>query len=142
MKNLRYVLPVLVISMVAACSSTPKKPAPAPAAPPPPAAPAAPAAASVGGNWLMTIESPQGAQDAKLVVNQAGSNISGSLDTPMGAQNFTGTYDGKDIKFGFQMNAQGMDLKIDFIGVSDGQTMSGKAVFGTFGEGSFKAKRQ
>jgi hypothetical protein len=31
-----------------------------------------------------------------------------------------------------------MDLKIDFVGVSDGKQMSGKAVFGTFGEGTFK----
>jgi hypothetical protein len=139
MKNLRFVLPVLIVSAIAACSSTPKKPAAAPAAPPPP--PAA-AAVSVAGNWLMTIESPQGAQDSKLIVNQTGKDITGSLDTPMGSQNFTGTFDGKEIKFGFQLNAQGMDLKIDFMGTSDGQTMDGKAVFGTFGEGTFKAKRQ
>jgi hypothetical protein len=44
-------------------------------------------------------------------------------------------------KFSFNVNAQGMDLKIDFVGTSDGQTMAGKAVFGSFGEGTFKGKR-
>ena len=90
----------------------------------------------------MTIESQMGAQDSKLVVNQNGKDINGTLDTPMGSQNYTGTFDGKEVKFSFMMNAQGMELKLDFMGTSDGQTMDGKAVFGSFGEGTFKAKRQ
>jgi hypothetical protein len=60
----------------------------------------------------------------------------------MGTQNYTGTFDGKEIKFSFMMNAQGTDLKLDFMGTADAQAMTGKAVFGSFGEGTFKAKRQ
>ncbi|MBC7984324.1 MAG: hypothetical protein H7Y02_10775 [Candidatus Obscuribacterales bacterium] len=135
MNAFRALLLAVTVSLIAACSSTPSKPA-APAAPPP-----APAV-TVAGNWVMTIESQMGAQDSKFVVNQNGKDISGTLETQMGTQNYTGTFDGKEIKFGFMMNAQGMDLKLDFMGTSDGQTMNGKAVFGTFGEGTFKAKRQ
>jgi hypothetical protein len=96
---------------------------------------------TVAGNWQVTIESQMGPQDSKLVLAQTGKDISGTLDTPMGSQKLTGTFDGKEIKFNFNVNAQGTDLRIDFIGTSDGQAMNGKAVFGSFGEGTFKGKR-
>jgi hypothetical protein len=137
MNTFRVLLVAAAASVLAACSSAPSKTAPA--APPPPAAPAI---ANIAGNWLMTIESQMGPQDSNLVVNQNGKDITGTLATPMGTQNFAGTFDGKDLKFGFNMSAQGMELRIDFAGTSDGQTMGGKATFGTFGDGTFKAKRQ
>jgi len=130
MNTFRALLLAGTVSLIAACSSTPSKPA-APVAPPAPAV-------SVGGNWSVTIDSQMGAQDSKLALNQNGNALTGTLDTPMGSQAITGTFDGKEIKFSFNVNAQGMDLKIDFIGVSDGKQMSGKAVFGSFGEGTFK----
>jgi hypothetical protein len=138
MKIFRALLVAVTVSLIAACASTPKT-APAPAAPPPPP-PAA--TASVAGVWTVTIDSQMGPQDSKLTLNQAGNALTGTLETPMGAQNLTGTYDGKEIKFSFMVNAQGTDLKIDFVGTSDGKTMEGKAVFGSFGEGTFKGKRQ
>lgn len=139
MNTFRVLLLAAVATLLAACSSAPSKPAAAPAAAKPAAAAAIP---SIAGNWLMTIESQMGPQDSTLTVNQNGKDITGTLATPMGNQNWTGTFDGKDLKFGFNMSAQGMELRIDFLGVSDGQTMNGKATFGSFGDGTFKAKRQ
>ena len=132
MNTFRALLLAVTVSLIAACSSTPSKPAAPPPAP----------AVTIAGNWVMTIESQMGAQDSKLVVNQNGKDINGTLATPMGTQNYTGTFDGKEIKFSFMMNAQGTDIQLDFLGTSDGQTMDGKAVFGTFGEGTFKSKRE
>ena len=132
MNTFRALLLAVTVSLIAACSSTPSKPAAPPPAP----------AVTIAGNWVMTIESQMGAQDSKLVVNQNGKDINGTLATPMGTQNYTGTFDGKEIKFSFMMNAQGTDIKLDFLGTSDGKTMDGKAIFGSFGEGTFKAKRE
>ena len=133
MNAFRALLLAGTVSLIGACASAPPQ-----APPPPPPAPVA----SIAGNWVMTIDSQMGSQDSKLVVNQNGKDITGTLDTPMGTQNYTGTYNGKDINFSFMMNAQGMELKLDFIGTADAQAMAGRAVFGTFGEGTFKAKRQ
>ena len=138
MNTFRVLLLAAVAVLLAACSSAPTKPKAAAAAP---TAPAAAAIPNIAGNWLMTIESQMGPQDSNLTVVQNGKDISGTLATPMGTQNYKGTFDGKDLKFGFDVNAQGMELRIDFMGVSDGQTMNGKATFGSFGDGTFKAKR-
>jgi hypothetical protein len=65
------------------------------------------------------------------------------MDSPMGSVDIAGNVVDKDVKLGFNINAQGMDLKIDFIGVLEGtDTIKGRAVFGSFGEGTFSAKKQ
>jgi hypothetical protein len=94
------------------------------------------------GNWIVTVESQMGSQDTKMTLKQSGGNLAGTMTSQMGSVDFTGTLVGKDVKFGFNVNAQGTDLRIDYIGTTDGTTMSGKAVFGSFGEGTFKGKRQ
>jgi hypothetical protein len=134
MTNFRAMLLAAIVSLAAACSSTPSKPVAA-AAPPP-------AAMSVAGNWMLTIDSQMGSQDSKLVLKQTGKDLSGTLESPQGTADVTGTLEGKDIKFGFNFSGQGVELRIDFVGTADGQSMNGKAVFGTYGEGTFKAKRQ
>lgn len=82
-----------------------------------------------------------GSQDTKLTLTQTGKALAGAFESAMGKADCKGTVDGKDIKISMPFNAQGAEIQIDFIGTTDGQTMSGKAVFGTFGEGTFKAKR-
>ena len=138
MNKFRVLLIASVAAVAAACSSTPSKPS-APVAPPPPAAPAA---ASIAGVWTLTTESPMGAQDSKMTVKQTGKDIAGTLETPMGSVDYTGNLDGNNIKFGFNFSAQGTDLRIDYVGTLEGNVMKGKAVFGTFGEGTFTAKKQ
>ena len=135
MKTFRVLLLAVTVALIAACSSTPSKPAAA-AAPPPPAA------ISLAGNWVLTIDSQMGSQDSKLALKQNGKAISGTMESPQGVVDVAGTLEGKDLKFSFNYNGQGVELRIDFIGATDGQSMNGRAVFGTYGEGTFKAKRQ
>jgi hypothetical protein len=141
MNTFRAVLIASVTAFAAACSTAPTKPAAAPA---PAAKAAAPAAAvtNLAGVWTLTTESQMGSQDAKLTVAQTGKDIKGTMETPMGSVDYTGTVEGKDVKFGFNFNAQGTDLRIDYIGTVEGGTMKGKAVFGSFGEGTFTGKKQ
>ncbi|MBC7983851.1 MAG: hypothetical protein H7Y02_08360 [Candidatus Obscuribacterales bacterium] len=135
MNTLRIVLIASMAALITACSSSPSKPSA-------PAAPAAPAVLNVAGNWIVTTESPQGAQDMKMTVVQAGKDLKGVLESPMGSIDYTGTVEANAIKFGFDFNAQGMALRIDYVGTTDGNTMKGTAVFGSFGEGTFTGKRQ
>ncbi len=138
MNTLRTALIASVAAVAAACSTAPSKP---PAAPAAPVVPAAPVATNIAGVWTITTDTPQGASDSKMTVMQTGKDIKGTLESPMGSVDYTGTVVGKDVKFGFNFSAQGTDLHIDYIGTVDGPTMSGRAVFGSFGEGTFKGKK-
>ena len=140
MNTFRVVLIGSMAAFAAACTSTPTKPAAAPVA----AKVAAPAVATLAGNWTLTIESQMGAQDSKLTLNQTGQDLSGALDAPapVGKADIKGNVVGGDVKMWFNVSAQGMEVKIDLVGTQEnGTTMKGKAVFGTFGEGTFTAKK-
>jgi len=132
MSKFRVVLIASVAALAAACASAPSKPVAA----------AAPAEATIAGVWTLTTESQMGAQDAAMTVAQTGKDIKGTLTSPQGSVGYVGTVEGKDIKFGFDFNAQGTELHIDYIGIVEGGAMKGRAVFGSFGEGTFTAKKQ
>ena len=141
MNKFRGLMIMSMAAFLAACATAPQKAA-APAAPAMAAKPAAAAAANLAGNWVVTIESQMGNQDSKLALKQAGTALTGTMESPMGSVDVQGNVDGSAVKMWFNINAQGTDLKIDFIGTQDnGATMKGRAVFGSFGEGTFTAKR-
>jgi hypothetical protein len=129
MKKLRVPVLAAVAILVAACMSTP-------------AAPAKPKGPDLTGQWVVTTTSQMGAQDSNMTVQQTGSAIAGTLSSQMGSVDYTGTVTGNAVAFGFMINAQGTDLKIDYSGTVEGDTMKGKAVFGSFGEGTFTAKKK
>jgi hypothetical protein len=130
MNKARVLVLAAVAILLAACASAP------------PAAPAKPKGPDLNGNWVVTTTSQMGAQDSNMTVTQAGSAIKGTLTSQMGSVDYTGTVTGNAVAFGFTINAQGTDLKIDYSGTVEGDTMKGKAVFGSFGEGTFTAKKK
>lgn len=126
MNKLRVIVLAAAAMLIAACSTTP----PAPKGP------------DLSGNWVLTTESQMGAQDADMTVAQAGKALTGKVISQMGTVDYTGTLEGSAVAFGFSINVQGMDLRIDYKGTVEGDTMKGTAVFGSFGEGTFTAKRK
>src|SRR5436189_3688346 len=94
------------------------------------------------GDWDVTIQSPQGANTVKVTLKQDGDKVSGLFKSPMGELPFTGgTLTGDDLKFAFTVPVQGQPLEITLTGKVAGDTISGKAEFGGFGEGDWTAKR-
>jgi hypothetical protein len=130
MKSLRLALIASTAALIAACASTPK-------------APPAPAVTNVAGVWMINTETQMGPMDTKLTVQQTGKDLKGVMESPMGNVDVTGTVDGKEFKFGFDFDAQGTALRIDYVGMLEGDNnaMKGKASFGSFGEGTFTAKK-
>jgi hypothetical protein len=105
-------------------------------------APAKPKGADLSGSWVLTTTSQMGVQDSDMTVKQSGSALAGTLTSQMGSVDYTGNVDGSAISFTFTIPAGGSDLKCDYTGTVTGDTMQGKAVFGSFGEGTFTAKRK
>jgi len=126
MNKIKALMFVGMTMVLAACASTPPQPK----------------GPDLTGNWVLTTESPMGAQDSDMVVKQEGGQLSGTISTQMGSLDYKGTISGNEVAFGFPFEAQGMSLQIDYKGVVEGDTMKGVAKFGDFGEGSFTAKRK
>jgi hypothetical protein len=138
MNTLRVVLIASMTALIAACASTSTKTAAPSAAP---AKAAAPAVANLAGVWTVTTDTPMGSSDSKMTVEQTGTNLKGILESPMGSVPFTGAVDGNNVKFGFDFEAQGTALRIDYVGALENGAVKGKVTLGSYGEGTFVAKK-
>jgi len=99
---------------------------------------------TVAGDWNVTVNSPQGSNTTLVTFKQDGEKISGVFKSQRGELPFEGgTLTGKELKFTFTVETQGMQLPITLAGTvaDDGATMTGKADFGGFAEGDWSAKR-
>src|SRR5436190_24241144 len=105
------------------------------------AAPAFAQATDVAGDWDVTIVSPQGPNTTRLSLKQTADKLDGMFKSQMGELPVTGSVAGSDVKITFTINMQGQGLDIALNGKANGNTITGTAVFGTFGEGEFTAKK-
>ena len=99
---------------------------------------------TVAGDWNVTVNSPQGSNTTLVTLKQDGEKISGVFKSQRGELPFEGgTLTGKELKFTFTIETQGMQLPITLAGTvaDDGATMTGKADFGGLAEGDWSAKR-
>lgn len=96
---------------------------------------------NVAGTWNITVESPNGTGTPTVVLKQDGETLTGTYKGRYGESPVKGTIKGNEIKFSTTISPQGQDLEITYSGTVDGSTMKGKASFGSFGEGSFSAKK-
>jgi len=132
--------------ILAACASSPSKvptsAVPAAAAKPAPAAAKPGSGVNVTGTWNLTVETPMGARDMKLNATQNGEALTGSIASPRGEVPITGTVKGNAVAFMMKLNAQGMDMQIDYAATVEGESMKGTAKFGDMGNGAFTGKKQ
>lgn len=94
---------------------------------------------NVSGTWNMSVETSQGSGTPVLVLKQVNDSI------------VTGTYTGQfgqaDLKGVLKSNKINLristsDVTIDYIGTVNGNNMTGKVVFGEYGEGTFTGKKK
>lgn len=108
---------------------------------PPASAPAQSGAVNVSGTWNATVETQAGSGNPSFVLKQDGENLTGTYKGQFGEAPLKGTVKGSDISFAFKVDAQGQNLEITYTGKVSGDTMSGKVVLGSFGEGTWTAKK-
>jgi hypothetical protein len=117
-----------VALLVTACASTPT--------------PSQPKGPDLSGDWVLTTESQMGAQDAQMTIRQTGNALVGTITGESGPVDYVGSVAGAAVTFDFSIPVQGTELKLNYVGAVEGDTMKGKAVFGQFGEGTFTARRK
>jgi hypothetical protein len=96
---------------------------------------------NVTGTWTMTVETSVGSGSPTFTLTQKGENVTGSYKGTFGEAPVTGTVKGSQVTLSFTTSAQGQDMRIEYVGTVEGDSMSGKVVFGSFGEGTFKGTR-
>jgi hypothetical protein len=135
MQTLRLLVLAAVVSIVAACSTSPSQSGSA-VPPPKPAGPV------VGGTWIVTTQSPMGSRDADAIFTQEGEQLSGKMVSTRGEVPLTGTLKGDTVAFGMNITVQGQELQIDYNGTVIGDTMSGTVQFGPIAKGTWTGKRK
>lgn len=98
-------------------------------------------AQGVSGAWDLAINGPEGPINATATLKQDGDKVTGSIDTPQGAAQLTGTLKGKALNVTFTIPGPNGNLDIKVNGEVDGASMKGIIDFG-MGMADFTAKKK
>jgi hypothetical protein len=96
----------------------------------------------VTGTWTMTVETAWGSGNPTFTLTQEGESISGTYNGYFGEAPVSGTIKGDEVTLSLEVTAQGQDVKVDYIGAVEGDTMAGKVLFGGQGDATFKGTRK
>lgn len=99
------------------------------------------AQSSVAGVWDLSINGPEGAITAAATLKQDGEKVTGSIDSPQGTAELTGTIKGKALNISFSIPGPNGNLDIKVNGEVDGASMKGIIDFG-MGMADFTAKKK
>ncbi len=81
---------------------------------------------NVSGKWETTNETPRGTMTSTFVLEQEGSALTGSMETPRGAIELDGTVQGHTISFTIVRSGRGgRSFEMTYTGTVDGDTITG-----------------
>jgi hypothetical protein len=97
--------------------------------------------ASADGTWNCTMSSPMGNQSMTLHLTTNGNELSGKLEGPQGAMEFTGgTVDGDNLTWTVSID-QPMKMDIETTATVDGDSLTGESKLGSFGSAKLTGTR-
>lgn len=96
----------------------------------------------VSGAWLMQVETAVGSGSPSFTFKQTGEKIEGDYEGTFGKAKVAGTIKGNQITFGFDADAQGTPLKIEYKGTVEKDTMKGTVKLGDLGDGTFTGNKK
>ncbi|MEN3332457.1 MAG: hypothetical protein V7641_1822 [Blastocatellia bacterium] len=118
-------------------------PATAPATTAPATTASAASADNISGVWNFNVETPAGTGTPVFTLKQEGEKVTGTYKGQLGEAAVTGTVKGSDVMLMIKVSPQGEEITVTYTGKVTGKdAMSGKATFGSLGEGSWTAKRK
>ena len=87
--------------------------------------------AKIDGKWQLSLDTPHGAMQGTLTIQQDGGKLTGTCDVPhVGAMPLTGKLDDK--KISISMEVPDNQMKFTMNGTLDGNKMSGTTDFGNW----------
>lgn len=96
---------------------------------------------SADGTWDITMNTPMGAQNAKLELSSDGNVLTGRMTSPQGdADVQEGTVDGNSLSWKADITTP-ISMTLEFSATLDGDSISGSVKLGAFGTASFSGSR-
>jgi hypothetical protein len=97
---------------------------------------------AVDGTYEITVDTPMGAQSMTLTLKTDGDALSGKIDSPMGAQEFSGgSVSGDDISWNMEIESPMGKMNLEYKGKVTGDDITGEVKAGDFGSSPFKGRR-
>jgi hypothetical protein len=93
------------------------------------------------GEWLLTVESPNGTGQRDLTLVQEGSELTGEIMSSRAGGDLTGTIDGNEITFIAVVYMESGSFDITYRATLEDGVMKGTVDFGDYGSGTFTGKR-
>ncbi len=93
------------------------------------------------GDWLLTVESPNGTGERELTLIQDGAELSGEVSSSRAAGDLSGTIEGNEFTFVALVQMAGGGFEIFYKGTITDGVMSGTVDFGDYGSGTFTGVR-
>lgn len=98
---------------------------------------------NLSGVWNVTVETPMGTGTPTFTLKQDGERVTGTYKGQLGESPVSGTVKGSDVTLMYKVSPQGEEITVTYTGKITGKdTMSGKAVYGSLGEGTWTAKKK
>lgn len=102
-----------------------------------------PPAADLTGEWVLTVESPNGTGTREVEFEQDGNELGGTIASTMASGELTGTVDGTSVRFTAVVAMDTGDFEIVYRAtIADGALVDGTVDFGTYGSGTFTGRRK
>lgn len=97
---------------------------------------------AVDGTYEITVDTPMGAQSMTLTLKTDGDALSGKIDSPMGALEFSGgSVSGDDISWQMEIESPMGKMNLEYKAKVTGDDIAGEVKAGSFGASPFKGKR-
>jgi hypothetical protein len=98
---------------------------------------------NISGVWSFTVETPAGTGTPTFTLKQDGEKITGTYKGQLGEAPVNGSIKGSDVTLMLKVSPQGEEITVTYTGkLTSKDTMSGKATFGSLGEGNWSAKKK
>jgi hypothetical protein len=81
----------------------------------------------ISGEWLFTLNDPRGRREGRIVFEQSGTNLRGTIIDDATDGTLRGTLGGNSIRFTTDTEVRGRILRMEFSGTVNGDRMSGTA---------------
>ncbi len=98
-------------------------------------------APSIAGEWDAAMNTPGGVGNFKIIFEQSGDSLTGTVKRQAGDVPLVGTIKDNIVRFSYTINYNGSPLQLTVTATVTGDSMTGKIAFGVAAEDDFSAKR-